>query len=347
MRNAMKAAIVEKIGTIAVRDVPEPRPGDYEALCELLYGATCTGTDLHIIDGGFPWTGPLPTVIGHESVGRVVRVGAKVRHFRVGDLVTRCGMPAPPDGRVSVTWGGFTEFGIAYDHWAMSADGLPPDQWQGHRVNQVVPPGVDPRVVPMFTTWRETLSYLRRMGVKPGASILIVGSGGNAFAFAVHAANLGASRVAMVGALRMETAARTRAGVHTYLDYRSGTLASLLTEACPEGFDSIIDAVGRVGIADRVLPGLKPVGIYGTYGVADFGKIVISPSKARGGFTVYACSYDEAETHQAVSEFLRQGRLDASLWYDLEKPFPLDEIEAAFAHVRARRSLKALVRLRG
>lgn len=343
----MKAAIIEQFGTIVVRDIPEPRPGDYDVLCELLYGTTCTGTDLHIIDGTFPWTGPLPTVPSHESVGRVVCVGCKVKHFRVGDIITRCGTPASPDGRISVTWGGFAEFGIARDHWAMSADGLPPEQWQGYRVNQVVPTGVDPKIAPMFTTWRETLSYIIRMDVAPGASVLIVGSGGNGLSFAVHAANLGVSVVAMLGAARMEAAARTMAGVHMYIDYKSENLGRILKEICPEGFDFIIDAVGRAGVSDQVLPVLKPGGIYGTYGIDDLGKIVIDPSKSRGDFTVHACSYDEAETHQQVSEFVLRGKLDAGLWYDMDRPFPLDAIAEAFAHVRGRRSPKALIRLRG
>ena len=49
----MKAAVVEKPGVLSVRDVPEPVRGPYDCLCEILYGATCTATDLHIIAGTF------------------------------------------------------------------------------------------------------------------------------------------------------------------------------------------------------------------------------------------------------------------------------------------------------
>ncbi len=160
----MKAALIEHFGSLVVREIPDPQPGPYDALCALRYGATCTGTDSHIIDGSFPWISPLPTVLGHESVGRVIAVGAKVRHLRVGDLITRVGDTGTPDGAISVTWGGFAEYGIAKDHWAMCADGLPAEEWQGARWNQVVPHGVAEEIAPMFTTWRETLSYLLRTG---------------------------------------------------------------------------------------------------------------------------------------------------------------------------------------
>ena len=342
----MKAAIVERVGSIVVRDVPEPRMGDYDALCELLYGATCSGTDSHIIRGVFLWGNPFPTILGHESVGRVLAIGKKVRNFRIGDLVTRVGALPTPDGKISVTWGGFAEMGIAKDHWAMCADGLPASEWGGSRWNQIVPAAVDPRVAPMFTTWRETLSYMTRMGFKPGASLLVVGSGGNGLGYATHAHNLGASMLGMVGAAHMESPARSRAGVQSYFDYKQDDLAAAVKKAYPDGFDFIIDAVGKVGIADRVLPCLKAGGTYGTYGVDDPNKVTINPSGARGSFTINPCSYDEAETHQRVSEFVLQGKLDADIWYDMANPYPLTEIAAAFEAVWARRSPKVLVKLR-
>ena len=42
-----------------------------------------------------------------------------------------------------------------------------------------------------------------------------------------------------------------------------------------------------------------------------------------------------------------QGRLDASLWYDMANPYPLDRIEDAFAAVKQRQAVKCLVRLGG
>lgn len=51
----MKALVVEKPGLLSVRDVAEPPMGEYEARCEMLYGATCTATDLAVIDGRVGW----------------------------------------------------------------------------------------------------------------------------------------------------------------------------------------------------------------------------------------------------------------------------------------------------
>jgi len=198
----MKAALIERPGVLAVREIHEPAMGPYDALCDILCGATCTGTDLHLIHGTFLSPLQYPAVLGHESVGRVIDVGEKVRHFKPGDVVTRVGTRASPTGEFHVYWGGFAERGIARDHWAMHEDGLPQAAWAGARVNQLVPADITPDVATMFTTWRETLSYITRMGVRPDNRLLVAGSGGVGLSFAAHAAHLGLETLVMIGSAR-------------------------------------------------------------------------------------------------------------------------------------------------
>jgi L-iditol 2-dehydrogenase len=340
----MKAAIIERPGVLTVRDIPVPAMGEYDALCEILYGATCTGTDQHLIAGRFPWPVSYPTVLGHESIGRVVAVGAKVRHFRPGDLVTRVGTPPSPSGDYNSHFGGFAEYGIARDHWAMQADGRPPEEWYGYRWNQVLPADFDPAAATMMITWRETLSFLSRLGFVAGATLLVVGSGGNGLSFAAHAVNLGAARVAMVG--NGERAAAARAvGVADYYDYRAADWQEALAHDCGEGFDFIIDAVGKRTTLDDALPYVKPGGTVAIYGIDEYGAWQLHPARAKGTFTYANYGYDEAETHERVVEFIRQGRLDARVWLNLDNPFPLEEIGAAFEALRRRELIKALIRV--
>lgn len=340
----MKAAIVEQPGSLVVRDIPMPAVGDYDVLCDLLYGATCTGTDQHLIAGRFPWPVTYPTVLGHESVGQAVTVGKKVRHFREGDLISRVGAPADPGGAYQVNWGGFAEFGIARDHWAMRADGLPTSDWVPYRVNQVIPPDIDPRAATMIITWRETLSYTTRLGIRPEASVLIVGSGGNGLSFAAHAANAGAGWVTMMGSHNRKAAAHA-AGATNYVDYREDDAVAQARALAPDGYDVVIDAVGQAESANQVLNLLKPGGTLGIYGVDDLNNCRLQPHRARGSFTFYNGGYDEAEAHHEVITMIRDGRLDAGIWLDLERAFSLDEIQLAFNDVRSRRSIKALVSL--
>lgn len=340
----MKAAVVEAPERVVVREVPEPEAGEYQALCEILYGATCSGTDSHIVACTFPYLNPLPTIPGHESIARVLEVGRKVRHLKVGDLLTRVGTPAA--GGCSVTWGGFAEYGVATDWRACQADGVPAEKWYAARVQQVLPPETDPAAATMVITWRETLSYITRMGLAAGMSVLVIGSGGNGLAYAAHAANGGAAPVAMIGSPARRDAAG-RAGVSAFLDYHDDGARDAAAEACPDGYDLVIDAVGKVHTGNLGLSLLKRGGTIGLYGIDDFGQLTLDPTKARGTFRVYGEYLDEAETHEQVVSLVQAGTLDASIWLDLDEPFELADFAEAIQAVRSRKVVKALVRIRG
>jgi NADPH:quinone reductase-like Zn-dependent oxidoreductase len=327
-----------------VQEVPRPEPGACEALCELLYGAVCSGTDRHLLAGDPPfchWLQP-PFILGHESIGRVVEVGPSVRHLQPGDLVTRVGCPAVEG--LNSGWGGFAEYGIATDWQALREDGREPGEWAGATAQQTLPAGTDPAAATLFITWRETLSYSRRLGLGAGDRVLVIGSGGNGLAFASHARNLGAATVALLGAAAREPAAR-RAGAGVFIDYRDPAAWDAAAAAAPEGYDFAIDAVGKAGPADRALELLAPDGTIAIYGMDEAGQVRLTPTASRGSFTVYRGHYDEAEVHAEVCELHATGRLDASVWLDLENPYPLARIGEAFADAAARRSVKPLIRL--
>ncbi len=340
----MKAAVIESPGKLVVRDVPDPKPGEYDVLCQVTYGATCTGTDLHLIDGVFPWPPTYPAILGHESVGRVIEVGSRVENYRIGDLVTRIGAPRFPEAGLDICWGGFAEYGIARDHWAMQKYGLPAQEWQSYRVNQVVPGGIGDAAATMIITWRETLSYFRRMGVSSSDNLLIVGTGGNAMAYIKHAANLGVRQLVVLGSQsRLEKAARL--GAAHCVDYRREDWRQALEELSPGGFDFVIDAVGSKNSSQNALEQVNRNGTLGIYGVDDLGQPLLDPFRARGPFRFHPNEYDEAETHSAVVDFILAGKLDAGEWMDLDNPHPLETISSVYEQLRQKQAVKALIKL--
>ena len=70
-------------------DVPTPEIGRDDVLIQVLRTGIC-GTDLHIYewDAWAQANVPVPLVIGHEFVGRVVDLGVDVRDLEIGDLVS-------------------------------------------------------------------------------------------------------------------------------------------------------------------------------------------------------------------------------------------------------------------
>jgi len=70
-------------------DVPVPAIGINDVLIRVLRTGIC-GTDLHIYnwDAWARKTVPVPMVVGHEFVGRIVEAGGNVKDFHVGDIVS-------------------------------------------------------------------------------------------------------------------------------------------------------------------------------------------------------------------------------------------------------------------
>src|SRR5687767_7809009 len=82
----MKAVVFRGVGDIRIEDVPEPKieqPTD--AIVRLTSSAIC-GTDLHFVRGTASGVKP-GTILGHEGVGIVEKVGAMVRNLEAGDRV--------------------------------------------------------------------------------------------------------------------------------------------------------------------------------------------------------------------------------------------------------------------
>lgn len=104
--NRMKAFIVDRYGSktgLRFGEVPIPEPREDEVLVQV-HAAGVNQLDSKITSGEFKLILPyrLPFVMGHDVAGVVVKVGAQVRQFKVGDEV----YSRPDDFRI----GAFAEY---------------------------------------------------------------------------------------------------------------------------------------------------------------------------------------------------------------------------------------------
>ena len=162
----------------------EPTPTDVEI--DILFCGVCH-SDLHVARD--EWGGTAyPVVPGHEILGRVTRVGAKVTRFKAGDLaavgcmVDSCrtcdhcsrGLQQfclggatftynSPDSHLGgMTFGGYSERVVADEAFTLR-----------------VPANLDPaRAAPLLCAGITTWSPLRKWGAGPGKKVGIVGLGG-------------------------------------------------------------------------------------------------------------------------------------------------------------------------
>lgn len=204
MRTGMQAAVVRAGGVISLETIPEPIVGEYDALVEILACGVCTGTDTHILHGQFPFLAPYPFELGHESIGRVIRIGDKVRHLKLDDLVLRpmALRESNPETGLGSQWGGYAAFGLVADSVAIREDyprsaGLALLAFS--IAQQAVPSHFDPVDAGMFITFKETLSWMHKLGPLRGRSVMVLGTGPVGLCFVCIAKYLGAARVITVG----------------------------------------------------------------------------------------------------------------------------------------------------
>lgn len=71
------------------KKVPIPQIGENDLLIKITTTSIC-GTDVHLYkwDEWAKKTLPVPSIIGHEFVGRIAKVGRNVKSFKVGDRVS-------------------------------------------------------------------------------------------------------------------------------------------------------------------------------------------------------------------------------------------------------------------
>ena len=93
-----RSAVLHGVGDVRIQDRPVPEPGTREVLVEIAAVGVC-GSDVHYYEHGRIGDHVVraPLVLGHESAGRVVALGAQASRHAVGDRVTL--EPGVPCGR--------------------------------------------------------------------------------------------------------------------------------------------------------------------------------------------------------------------------------------------------------
>lgn len=84
----MKAAVLHEINKpLEIEEVAISKPRSREVLLRTKAAGLCH-SDLHFIEGSYPW--PLPAILGHESAAVVEQVGSEVSYVQPGDHVITC-----------------------------------------------------------------------------------------------------------------------------------------------------------------------------------------------------------------------------------------------------------------
>jgi 2-desacetyl-2-hydroxyethyl bacteriochlorophyllide A dehydrogenase len=347
--DTMRAVVVLGPGQVEVAEVPRPTPGPYQALAKMEACSFCSSTDVKIAYHQLPFVNEYPCILGHESVGRVVELGADVRYLREGDRLLRptAVYPGMRLGDYASGWGGLAEYGLVTDVRAMVED----MQIQAGEVggwllmHQKVPADMDPADATMLITLKETLSALQDMGMRPGARVLVVGDGMVGLSFARWAKISGAVRVVVAGHHADRLARALELGADATVDSAGRTLGEALaagpSTTAGERFDFIIDAVGEGRIVEQTLSLLAPGGTLAVYGTSAHMQACLDVLHMPVGARLLRASTDEPRVHEQVLEAVRLGLMRPRDFYT--HVVPLARAPEGLELLRTRQALKVVV----
>lgn len=189
----MRQAVYTGRGTIEVRDGEPGEPGPCQVRVDVAYTGIC-GTDLHVFHGDMDARIGGESVIGHEMSGRVAALGPGVTGWSVGDPVTVmpldwCGeCPACVRGDWHVcqrlTFIGIDSPGAMQQSWVVP-----------ERTLIRLPEGVSLEHAALVEPTAVAVHDVRRSGVRPGDTALVVGGGPVGLLIAVVARSFGADVV--------------------------------------------------------------------------------------------------------------------------------------------------------
>jgi len=238
-------------------------PGAEEVLLELMYCGICH-TDL-IIGNNETGTAAYPVVPGHEMVGRVAEVGAKVSRVNVGDLVgigcivDSCRSCNPctsgdehycdtgfamsfngVDRAGEKTFGGYSTHYTVHEHYAVK-----------------IPDGLDPAAAsPLLCGGITVYTPLKRFAAGPGKKVGVLGLGGLGHLAIKMAAAMGAHTVMLTSSASKVGDAQKLGASEVVLTRNEDEL-----KAHAGSFDLIINTISGAHDVNSFLPLLAREGV--------------------------------------------------------------------------------------
>jgi alcohol dehydrogenase, propanol-preferring len=264
-------AVVENGAPLQEIELPTPEPVGTQVLLEVTHCGVCH-SDLHIWEGFYDIGGGqkmslkdrgvvLPLAMGHEIVGRVVKLGPEATGVREGDL------------RIVFPWVGCGVCAFCRaeeDNMCLSPRSIGVYQNGGYGTHVVAPhprhlvdPGaLDPAIAATYACSGITVySAIRKvMPIDADEPIVLVGAGGLGLAAISILKAMGHRRIVSVDVSADKLAAAQQAGATDTVDASDGQATQKIVQLCNGPVAAVIDLVNGTATARFAFDALRKGG---------------------------------------------------------------------------------------
>ena len=286
----MKAALVQRDGSLLVQDVPEPpEPGPDQVKVKITYCGIC-GSELHSIDPAYN-SGTVrfgqppegvdmpPRIGGHEASGTVVAVGSNVRGIEDGQRVamnfrTPCGtcyycrnMMEHFCERPIPATGSYAEYALYH---ANAVYRLPDD--------------VSLEIGALLEPLSVAVHAVDQAEVKPGCTMAILGAGPIGILMLEVALRAGAAKVLVSEPVAERRDLAKRLGAAVVVDpIKDNLMEAAASLTGGRGFDRVVDDSGKPAVARQAMDLADRCGIVVLTAVYPPGTDISVPSLCMNG----------------------------------------------------------------
>jgi L-iditol 2-dehydrogenase len=344
----MKAAVLEALENIVIKEVPDVVPGPGEIKLRVHVCAVC-GSDVRIFHHGNPRVRP-PAIIGHEVAGEVVAVGDGVDQWNVGDRVA-LGADVP--------------CGKCY--WCQN--GLGNNCNENHAIGYQFPGGfaeemvLDPMVVDFgpVTSIPENVSYEQAALAEPlacainglemcrlsvGDSLCIIGAGPLGCMMIELGRHMGAAEIVVVQRSRKRLELARAFGADHYLcSEETDVLDAVRDITGGRGPDVVVTTCGSVEAHEQAIDMVAKQGRVNLFG--GLGKDARNLNVPSNTIHYKECfvlgSHGSVPRHHRIAmALIEKGVVDVARC--ITHRFPLDDIRAAIDAAEKHEGLKVVVK---
>ncbi len=343
----MKAALLERVKQLTVRDVETPAVSDTTALLRVKACGIC-GSDLKFYNYG-DRVKQFPAILGHEIAGEVVEVGKNVSTLHTGDRIAlgneipckQCaacaaGLENVCENTLSIGTtlpGGLSEYML-----------LVPEMVERGPVN-MVPQSIGYDEAALAEPLGCVVNGFEFAHMEEGKTVLIIGSGPIGCMMINIARILGASNIVVVEKVEQRLTMARSLGADEYLHTNGQFLDNVMALTNNRGYDVVMSATNALEAHDQAIRAVAKGGFVNLFGgVAKGLPDTVSFSSNFVHYRQFSIGGSFSQTkehHKKALDYLAAGEINTKKL--ITHRFKLDDIQRAFDVVQSLEGLKVIV----